>query len=207
MATLKHAFATLALSTSILCATTSVSAAPTLPAVGGATTVQLAPSFLDALNSLGVTPAAVFPGRLKARSEGVLAAFPITTGELDAGTLKAEIDHAGGLSLKAGGSVVKLTDFIVDLTTSAPVLTGLVTVNGSLLGRVPLFDLDTSKIKAGLHENVAKVSNVGVTLSKTAAGALNSVFGITALSKGLVIGTAAVRADLEESGDDYRHEE
>jgi hypothetical protein len=175
----------------------SVAAAPTETPTGGRTSVQLAPSFLAALSSLKVTPAPVAPGKIDSRGKGVVASFPITTGAIDVGTLKAEIDHAGGLSLTAGGTQVQLTAFIIDLTGTTPVLTGLVTANGTLLGRFPLFDLDLSQSTVSAKDERVRVTNVAVTLTDTAAGALNGAFNITALSKGLAIGTATVRAHLE----------
>ena len=50
--------------------------APTLDVAGGATTVQLSPVPLEALDSLGVTPGAVRPGRLIATNRGATAFFP-----------------------------------------------------------------------------------------------------------------------------------
>jgi hypothetical protein len=96
---------------------------------------------------------------------------------------------------------VQLTTFIVDLTGTAPVLTGLVIVNDNLVGRLPLFDLNLSQSGVSAKEQLVKVGNVAVTLTDKAAGALNGVFGITALSQGLAIGTATVRARL-----DYDHD-
>ena len=197
MKMINNALAGVAISGLLALNAAPAAAAPTAPAIGGATSVELAPSFLGALASLKVSPAAIAPGRIATRSKGVFAAFPITTGEIDLGTLKAEIDHAGGLSLTAGSTQVQLTSFIIDLAGTTPVLTGLVTVNGGLLGRVPLFDLDLGHSTAGAKEELVKVTNVAVTLTDTAAGALNGVFGITALSQGLAIGTASVRAHLE----------
>lgn len=201
MKTIKHALAGLAVSGILAFTTVSAVAAPTETPTGGATSVLLAPSFLSALTSLGVTPAPIAPGRIASRSAGVFASFPITTGEIDLGTVKGEIDHKGGLSLTAGHTKVQLTTFIVDLTGTAPVLTGLVIVNDNLVGRLPLFDLNLSQSGVSAKEQLVKVGNVAVTLTDKAAGALNGVFGITALSQGLAIGTATVRARL-----DYDHD-
>ena len=53
---------------------------------------------------------------------------------------KAELIHSGGLSLTAGGTVVELRDFIIS-TGSKPEITGLVEVDGKVVGRLALFDL------------------------------------------------------------------
>jgi hypothetical protein len=127
-----------------------------------------------------------------------VAAFPITAGAVDLGTLKAEIDHAGGLSLTGGGTTVELSAFVIDLAGTRPVLTGLVTVNDGLLGRVPLFEL-ALPASGGVsgNDDFLKVNDVAVTLSQEAATALNSVFKVNAFVAGFPIGTAFVRAILE----------
>ena len=197
MKTTHRIFARLALGVALCLPAAAVIAAPTEAPTGGATSVQLAPSFVGALGSLGVTPGAVSPGRLVTRNKAVVASFPITTGEIDLGTVKAEIDHAGGLSLTAGSTQVELTSFIIDLTGTSPVLTGLITVNGDLVGRAPLFDLNLGSAKIASKEQRFKVTDVAVTLTDVAAGKLNSVFRINALTRGLAIGTATVRALLD----------
>jgi len=163
--------------------------------------VRLGGAVQVALTALKVSPAAISPGRLGTRHKSVIASFPITTGAVDLGEVKAEIDHAGGLSLTAGTTRVELTSFIIDLTGGKPELSGLVTINDSLVGRVPLFDLTLGRGAVGGNDDVLKVDNVSVTLTQTAADALNKAFGITALTPGLTIGTASVRAFL----DDERH--
>ena len=196
MNTIKHALTGLALSSMLAFTNVAAIAAPTEATSGGNTSVLLAPSFLSALTSLGVAPGPVEPGRIFSRKTGVIAAFPITAGEIDLGALKGEIDHAGGLSLSAGKTKVELTSFIVDLTSAAPVLTGLVIVNDNLVGRLPLFDLNVAASGVSAKQQLLKVNNVTVTLTDQAAQALNGVFNINALAKGLPIGTATVRARL-----------
>lgn len=172
-------------------------AEPTEATRAGTTTVVLDPGFLDALSSLKIHPAPIAPGRLiSSRKHGVRAAFPITTGAVDLGMIKAEIDHSGGLSLtEKGGPRVELSSFIIDLLgTNAPVLTGLVVVDDNLVGRLPLFDLALGTV--GGDDDVLKVDDVAVTLNTQAAAALSNVFGAQ-IPAGLSIGTARVRAILE----------
>ncbi len=201
MKTLHKVLAGLTVSVATMISALPTFAAPTEATNGGFTSVQLDSGFLAALTSLSVAPAAISPGRIVSRHNAVFAAFPITAGEVDLGTIKAEIDHAGGLSLTGGGKVVQLTSFIIDLTGTAPVLTGLVTVNDSLLGRVPLFDLNLAQSNVSAKDQLLKVKNVAVTLTDKAAAALNGVFGITALAKGVPIGIATVRARLDREND------
>jgi hypothetical protein len=178
-------------------AVTQTTAAPTEATRGGATSVRLSADFVNALGSLKVTPAPIAPGRLKADRRGVVASFPITAGAVDLGTVKAEISHAGGLSLTAGSTSVDLSSFVIDLAGNRPVLTGLVTVNDSLLGRVPLFDLALTSRSVSGNDDFLKVGDVAITLSQEAAAALNGVFNVTAFVPGFPIGTGFVRAILE----------
>jgi hypothetical protein len=176
---------------------TPVAAAPTEIIQIGLTTVRLAPEFLQALDDLKVNPRALSPGLLLVDSQGAQAVFPVTTGAVDLGTVQAEIDHAGGLALTAGETHVKLSSFIIDLAGSRPVLTGLVVVNDDLVARLPLFDLSLETAQVGRDNDVLTVENVKVILSEEAAGALNQVFNVQALTPGIPIGHANVRAILE----------
>lgn len=172
-------------------------AAPTETTRTGLTNVRLAPEFLQALDDLQVIPGALFPGRLLVNSQGALAVFPITTGAVDLGTVQAEIDHSGGLSLTAGETHVELSSFIIDLAGNRPILTGLVVVNDDLVARLPLFDLSLEMAQVGGDGDLLTVENVKVTLSEEAAGALNQVFNVQAFTQGIPIGHANVRAILE----------
>jgi hypothetical protein len=169
---------------------------------GGRTTVTLASSFVSALDSLGVTPGTVSPTRLH---NGAVD-FPVTGGAIDLDTAASQILHSGGLTLTAGQTKVTLQSFIID-TTSSPVITGLVSVDGKLLGRLPLFDLAlpsgiTVPLKA--HDGQIILKGVGVTLDSTAGGALNGVFHVSAFTGGFGIGTATVIIDLPGCfGEDY----
>ncbi|CAN7486727.1 hypothetical protein LJR143_003149 [Pseudoxanthomonas sp. LjRoot143] len=176
----------------------SALAAPTVSTLGGDTRVQLSGDFVGALTSLGVSVRASYPARLR----GANAAFPIPGGELDLGNLKGEVDHAGGLSLQAGGTQVNLSSYTIDTTGAAPVLTGLVKVNDSVLGRLPLFDITlvSAPIVRGLHSRAGSVqlNDVQLTLNADAAVALNTVFNVTAFQAGLPIGTARVNTYFYE---------
>ncbi len=167
--------------------------APTEAVLGGATSVQLSQEFVGALGTLQVTPGAVNRSALK---DGT-AFFPISGGAIDLGTVKVEIIHQGGLSLSAGGTVVKLTDFSITNLGDKPVLTGLVTANDNLAARVPLFALALPDVKPPLQPAGGKVidlQGVGATLTPEAAGALNQAFNVQAFKAGLNIGVARVKA-------------
>jgi hypothetical protein len=156
----------------------------------GRTSVVLSTEFLGALTTLGVAPGVVKPGKLK----GTTLIFPVPAGAVDLATAKGEIHHTGGITLTAGATSVQLLNFTIDTTAPRPVLTGVVTVNGTLIGRVPLFDLQLPQLQLPLQPsgNAVAISNVGVTLSAEAAAALNGIFDVAAFEAGLPIGTATV---------------
>jgi hypothetical protein len=171
---------------------------PTAQVAGGYTSVRLSEEFVGALGSLGVTPGDIEPGRL---SRG-RARFPIPGGALDLETARGDIFHLGGLTLVAGDTRVGLLNFVID-TTADPLLTGLVTVDGDLVGRVPLFDLGLTEAPSVRHGRL-KIRDVDVTLTAAAAGALNDIFGVSDFFDGLPIGTAKLKTHVlgDDDGDD-----
>lgn len=155
---------------------------------GGATTVHLSSDLVGALGALeiGVRQVNNLPivrGRVS---------FPITDGTLDNATLRGEILHSNGLVFSRGGSAVKIQSFIIDTTGEGAIITGLASANGSVVGRIPLFDLDLSGAGIRVRGVTLQITNVGVTLRPEAAGALNAVFETTAFEAGFPIGTATV---------------
>lgn len=175
-------------------ATSTAYAAPTAGLQGGYTAVKLDSGFTAALASLKVSLGTLPRSGVH---EGQ-AYFPIVGGAIDFANAKGEIPHAGGLTLTAGSTRVELSDFVIDTFDAKPVLTGLVVVNDSILDRIPLFDLT---LPPGFtvplvpeRGRILKLSDVGVKLNATAAGALNSVFKVTAFAGGFTIGTAKVQA-------------
>ncbi|MDX2040917.1 MAG: hypothetical protein SF097_06695 [Acidobacteriota bacterium] len=171
----------------------TVSAAPTALLTDGKTTVTLSNDFLGALVALRLSAGTVGEGTLRS---GV-ASFPVTGGALDLATAKGEINHTGGLVLAAGSTRVELLSFNIDTSGSRTVLTGLVTVNGDFVGRLPLFDLTLPAVTLPLQPqafNNLFLPGVKVALSAEAAQALNTVFGVTAFTEGFNIGTASLFA-------------
>jgi hypothetical protein len=170
-----------------------VSARPTINIGSGQTRVQLSNDFIGALGALGLSAGAIGNSFLLS---GV-AGFPVTAGVLDLQNAKGEINHAGGLFLATRTTRVELTAFSIDTAAATPVLTGLVTVNGDFVGRVPLFRLELPALTLPLQPqafNTLFIPGVKVTLSPEAAAALNSVFSVTAFTAGFNIGTASVFA-------------
>lgn len=167
---------------------------------GQTTNVELDAGFVDALESLEVTPGVVGEAKL---TEGTLK-FPITGGEVkyfEPGTVspfvQGEILHEGsGLSLTAGGKKVELEDFNVD--PGASVLTGRVSVDGEVAAEeAPLFFLDGSTLEPlrTTDDGRAVLEGTTVELKAEAAELLNQTFGIQDLEEGLKIGVAKITLD------------
>lgn len=155
----------------------------------GSTALVLDPGTAAALTSLGVTPGIVAPATAKA--DGIN--FPITNGlgsVLRTGTIR----HSGGLTLTAGTTVVRLTDYWINLGSRT--LSANVSVDGGPnLGRVAILDLNFRG--AGLRLFPAlRIGPVTATLTEAAASTLNSVFGTSALSTSTVLGKATVKYRL-----------
>jgi hypothetical protein len=132
----------------------------------GATTVTLNQATIGVVvNDLGLTPAALQPGSLGMSGSDLQAAFPIV-GNLKDGIIK----HTGGLSLTDGETTLYLTKYFID--TNSGVLTAKASVDGSPVGRIPLFDLGAAPAQPGC----AATAQLG--LSADAAAALVAVFGL-----------------------------
>lgn len=157
-------------------------------ALFGSTQVALSAELVGALGSLGVTPGAIFPTTIIAGT----ASFPIVSGAIELNTAKGEINHSGGLTLTAGTTRVRLTSFLIDTTGTAPVLTGLVAANDSVVGRVPLFNLAPTGLTLPLKPGGGTLNEVKLTLTQTAATALNAIFSVSAFTAGFPIGSAQV---------------
>jgi hypothetical protein len=166
---------------------------------GRATAVTLDGGFVEALQSLKLTPGPL--GAASISNAGV-ASFPITGGNVTyykpgsvSPYVQGEIDHDGaGLSLEGGGKRVELTDFVVD--PGASVLTGKVTVDGEVAAEsAPLFFLDgrtLNPLEVNEGDGTAVLEGTTVKLKAEAAELLNTTFGVDALREGLVIGVAEI---------------
>jgi hypothetical protein len=179
-------------------------AAPSLQFIDGRTNVQLSGDLLGALTAYGVTPGNVLPGRLYPSESGARVVFPIPTGELDADGPKLEIFHSGGLTLTAGDTRVALTSFIIENLDGNLQLTGIVKANDTIVGRIPLFDLELTQAPgleptSGGIVSLLTIGAVQMTLTADAADALNAAFGLdNVFTQGFPIGRARVTARLRD---------
>ena len=115
--------------------------------------------------------------------------FPVTGGKVSLSPLGGYFTHSGGILFidLATGKKVKVSDFVISLTHGN--LTGI--VNGNPKARVTLFNLSLAHatLKAGKHS--VRASGIVVTLTKTAASALDAALGTKLFSAGLKLGTAS----------------
>ena len=143
----------------------------------GYTQVVVAPDVYQLIASAGITPAPIDGAKAFAFRDTLAAQFPITGYSLTG----LRIKHSGGISLTAGSATISLSDFYIDL--------GRLRVSGEVAGsavgdagRVDLFKIRlTDRPTLGL---------VKLTLTGTAAGALNSTFGVDAFGAGDTFGYA-----------------
>lgn len=189
-------------------ASSSASAPTALASIDGLTgedtAVLLDQGFVDALTSLKVTPGVVGAAEL---TDGSLV-FPITGGNVTyydpaSGVtpyVQGLINHDdSGLQLTgSNGKVVKLENFVVDPAES--VLTGKVTVDGAVFAEsAPLFFLDgrtLNPLEVNADAGTAVLEGTTVSLTKTAADALNMVFETDALAEFFTVGIAEITVDL-----------
>jgi hypothetical protein len=179
-------------------------AAPTVQLVAGETRVRLSTELLDALGSLGVAPDRVLPGALRQTDLGVVAVFPIPTGELDSAGPVLEFFHSGGLTLTAGETRVALTSFIIENLGGLLQLTGVVKANDTIVGRIALFDIELTRAPEVTGDpidgaGILRIRGANLTLTELAADALNGAFGLDgAFTAGFPIGTALVYARIRD---------
>jgi hypothetical protein len=173
-------------------AVTPAAAAPTAQFNNGYTLVEFFPEFVAALTSLQIAPSKNLPATLYQR----IGFFPITGGRLDASNARGEIPHAGGLKLTKASTQVILSDFVIDTAATAPRLTGIVTANGSLVGRIPLFNVALPQIALPLvlppGPEILLLEGSRITLTQEAATALNGAFATSAFTAGFPIGIASI---------------
>ncbi len=156
----------------------------------GATSLVPDSGTIDALTSLGVSVGVVAPAAAGPNGIG----FPITN-SLFSALYSGRINHSGGLTLTGGGKEVSLTNYIVSLGSrqlSADVAAGPAGGTLSSLGRIAILNLKFSGAKLSFFPSVT-LGPLVATLTSGAAGALNGVFGTSALSDATVLGSLTVR--------------
>ena len=145
----------------------------------GFTRVVVAPPVYALVAGAGITPAPLAGARAFPYKDTLAADFPITGYRL----ANLRIKHSGGLSLTAGAATISLRNFYIDLARGR--VSGLVSGTVGDVGRVDLF-----KIRATDRPGLGLVR---LTLTETAAGALNATFGVSAFAENATFGYATPR--------------
>jgi hypothetical protein len=160
---------------------------------GGDTSVTTAPGIATALLSHGIVPLAVLPATegasISSGNVAVRFTFPVTGGWVNLATLHGTIYHSGGILFTAPstGKQIEVSNFVISIHQG--VLTA--EVNGNPHVRVPLLNLSLAHAKVHAGWNKVQISGIVLTLTSTAASALDSTFGTTLFTAGLELGTAS----------------
>lgn len=143
----------------------------------GYTRVAVAPAVYDLIAGAGITPSPTGGAKAGAYKGTIAAKFPITGYSLRG----LRIKHKGGLNLSAGSSAtITVSDFNIDLARLR--VSGKVNGTVGNVGRVDLF-----KVRASDRRDLGAVK---LTLTKTAADALNATFGVNAFAENATFGYA-----------------
>jgi hypothetical protein len=175
---------------------------------GEQTAVTLDPGWLEALSALQVTPTAVGQAGLDPATS--VLTVPITGGSVtytdpESGVepdVRGVINHDGsGLQLAGPtGAVVALEDLEVDLTGST--VYGRLTVDDEVRAdRADLLHLDRSTrepLQVDADAGTAVLRGSTLSLTGTAADALNAAFETSALTERVLLGVAEVTLALPE---------
>lgn len=177
---------------------TALQAQQTKTIASGSTTIHLSCQFLHALTALGIEPGVIKPSALKGEK---LTSY-VTGGAIDLETGRGEVIHSGGLTLSNGTTKVQLQSFILNTIAAAPVMTGIVVADETLLDRIALFNL---KFPVGLtfpltssKKNSLRLDCIGVSLTAVAASTLNQLFNVTAFDEGFYLGVANVNLEFQK---------
>ena len=153
--------------------------AQAVPITGGVTSVALTSA--DTLAGLGISVAPLGIATLTPGDPPV-AAFPITGGDVNPNTGDALIEHDGSGLRLANSAVVDLENFLID--TAAGLLSGLVTIDGGVVGVIPIFDIGPG---------------LSLALTDLAADALEQAFELDGVElNGFVVGNASVDVQVPE---------
>ena len=170
---------------------------------GKNTAIKLDKGFTDALGSLGLTPGVTGGAKLV---KGSLV-FPISGGNVSVFTpgevspyVIGQLQHEGsGLTLAAGGTTVRLSNFNVDPGVSR--VYGDVAVNGqTAVTSAYLFRLDGRTLKdlATIKDGkFAVLEGTKVFISDVAAGLLNDTYGTKAVTDQLLVGIAKITVNTK----------
>ena len=164
---------------------------------GVRTTLTTDPATTTVLFGAGIIPLPIAPTPVTATADAAKYSFPVTGGRVDSKTLAGSIRHSGGLLLayrNADNSwkALSLAKFTINIDAE-PDLTAV--VNGGDRASIAKLDLSGITVKKFMKNgrSFIRISDVGVTLNKTATDAIDATFG-TSLPDEVPLGSAMVLA-------------
>lgn len=190
---------TLALTGSVLAAmlaTTAPAVAASAPQhtdrLSGTTAVTTAPGIAATLLRAGVLPLPVPPTKFAIGYRlglTVTYGFRITGGNPDLAGPSGDIQHSGGIYFTSRRKHLEIGRFDIDLAAGKICATEI----NFKPGRIPVLDLNLSKLTVSSRNGATVLSGIGLRLDPAAAGALNATFGLALPTNGsLTFGTAVV---------------
>jgi hypothetical protein len=161
------------------------------------TTLTTDPATTTVLFGAGIIPLPIAPTPVVPTADAATYSFPVTGGTVDSKTLAGSIRHSGGLLLayrNADNSwkALSLSKFTINIDAE-PDLTAV--VNGGDRASIAKLDLSGATVKKYMKNgrSFIRISDVGVTLNKTATDAVDATFG-TSLPDEVPLGSAMVLA-------------
>jgi hypothetical protein len=173
----------------LLHAPSSAFAAPTASIGGGSTAIRLTAPFTTTLSSLNMTVSKIEESTVR---NGAIVS-PVIEGVLDRADARGEVQHSGGIRFGRNSVFVRFSNFILDTTGAAPVLTADVVVNNSVVSRQPVFDvtLPTLTLPIPNSRRLLSIRSMTLALRTESADILNAAFGTTTFAAGLSVGRAS----------------
>lgn len=169
-----------------------VATAPVQHVTGGQTTLTTAPDLAETLIEHGIVPLATLPATEGATTGtgglGAQLTFPVSPSVIGLAHLSGTINHSGGILLiaPATGKTIAFSDFVINIKNR--LLTAL--VNGNPKRRVGLLSLSLAHARITVGKTSVTASGIVVSLTSTAASALNARFSTSLFFTGLELGTA-----------------
>jgi hypothetical protein len=180
-------------------------AAPTVQVKGGETHLLFSADASDQLAFRGVESEAVEPASVRPDSRKLR--LRVQGGLIDLETVSGEINHVGGVRvMSVDGEKLSLQGFRIDTMGESSVISAIATVNGSILERIEMFELqrnETSEVDLNERGSKLRIRNLDIVLTVGGVRYLNQYFG-TAFEAGTIVGTANAKIKLRRYNDDER---
>jgi hypothetical protein len=133
----------------------------------------------------------VSPGKIS--RSGLTFPAAASGSSLDPSTYAGTLNHRGGITFRAGGKTLRLTNFRVTVGSKSSLNARL--NNGS---RATIIALNTGSAKITRSGINTGVSGIVATLNRTGATTLNRYFGVSLFKSGLRLGTVRSEAKFSE---------